>query len=207
MYTISGDIAKWNTYTTQSGREYRFEIWCDDDAPNPLDDDLCPYVAEISVRGSSYRHDGRTPSGRDCSIDTYDLTRIARSDNPKRLLERYVRLYFGGVTAGEFIDGNVYAWFPGSVIESEFGGNADHAQAYLESVLESYRAWYDGETYGVSFDDDRAFPCGGFIGYDHEESGLMDTVREECESLAAEDDAMDAEITSMIEAELGTAYA
>ena len=74
-------------------------------------------------------------------------------------------------------------------------------------MLESYRAWYDGETYGVSFDDDRAFSCGGFIGYDHEESGLMDTVREECAFMAADDDAMDAEIASMIETELGAACA
>jgi hypothetical protein len=207
MYTISGDIARWNTYTTRSGREYRFEIWTDDNASNPLDDDLCPYVAEASVRGSSYRHDGRTPSGRDCSIDTYDLTRIARSDNPEELFRRYVGITMRGVVALMFIDGNVYAWFPGSVIESEFGGNADHAQAYLESVLESYRAWYDGETYGVSFDDDRAYTCGGFIGYDHEESGLMEYVRDECASMAANDDAMDAEVASMIEAELGTAYA
>ena len=206
MYTISGDIAKWNTYTTQSGREYRFEIWRDDYAPNPLDDDLCPYVAEASGHHSIYRHDGRTPRA-DGGIDIYTLDRIARSDDPEELFRRYVGITMRGVVALMWIEGNVYAWFPGSVIESEFGGNADHAQAYLESVLESYRAWYDGETYGVSFDDDRAYTCGGFIGYDHEESGLMEYVREECESLAAEDDAMDAEITSMIETELGAACA
>ena len=206
MNTISGDIAKWNTYTTASGREYRFEIWRDDDAPNPLDDDFCLYVAEASVRGSSYRHDGRTPRA-DGGIDIYTLDRIARSDDPEELFRRYVGITMRGVVARMWIEGNVYAWFPGSVIESEFGGNADHAQAYLESVLESYRAWYDGETYGVSFDDDRAFSCGGFIGYDHEESGLMDTVREECESMAADDDAMDAEVASMIETELGAACA
>lgn len=148
MYTISGDIAKWNTYTTASGREYRFEIWTEVDCPSPLDEDLVPYIAEASVRGSSYRHDGRTPRA-DGGIDIYTLDRIARSDDPEELFRRYVGITMRGVVALMWIEGNVYAWFPGSVIESEFGGNADHAQAYLESVLESYRAWYDGETYCI----------------------------------------------------------
>ena len=221
MYTISGDIARWNTYTTQSGREYRFEIWHDVDAEAP---DI--YETGVFLLAPNHHNTWHVTAYRNVDtsgnapISDHDLDRIGygRAVNTgrgyvmesweHRVLFRYITSVLRGVVTELRTEYETYvAYIPGDDIDRWWNGDRGAARESLESWCSSYRAWADGECYGVSFDDDRAFPCGGFIGYDHEKSGLMDTVREECEALAAEDDALDAEISSMIVSELGTVYA
>jgi len=61
--------------------------------------------------------------------------------------------------------------------------NAESNTKQLRDALELYRQWADGECYYYTIKDANGDTiedsCGGFLGYDHETSGLLDAARED----------------------------
>lgn len=76
-------------------------------------------------------------------------------------------------------------------VEKEWNGDLEAAQRYMDATLKTYDSYLHGDVYSYVVDDD-GDSCGGFIGSDYEESGLLEYARNAIDCLVeAEDKAKD----------------
>lgn len=73
-----------------------------------------------------------------------------------------------------------------SIIQHEWDGDWEHAERYLKGDVQTYSHYIEGAVYGFTVwehedtehysEGEEIDACWGFYGYDHKESGLMDTL-------------------------------
>jgi hypothetical protein len=127
--------------TSENGR-FRVKLVLDEYPDEPYDDGQSPLM-RLDYTSSGWRAEHIMATGRPLDADSYVEEAVARWGSDFRLLEKYLRAYFG-VT-------KIETWHSGSYwyITYDPASWREHVGAPEGSVdMSEYRAWCEGDVWG-----------------------------------------------------------
>ena len=99
----------------------------------------------------------------------YYVTRGQRNRRDTEFVERYARAFLDAVAVDWYDDyqgGRVFGYITNEVAERE---GIPHPTSYLQNELKEYRAWVEGDVYGIIVESsgDELDSCWGYYGYEY----------------------------------------